>query len=609
MPRQPRNIPQRGQVVSRMPWWLGNRRWLLTWLSAGLAITAGWLTPALLATELQRTLAYPLAIVALLGCGWSLTHAWQHHSTGRWPWGRIWAGLGVLVALLATALVHFQASHGYRTLFDEPLISATAQAIHLERQAFVGTVVQTDLDNAYLVPTTPDKRPVLLATLVALVHDLTGYRVANIFWVNGLLTAIFFGLLFVAVARWGRSPWAGLLAVVAWLGLPLAHHQFTGAGFELLNLVLLLLWVWVARRCVSATSLAWCGVLGWVAILLAYTRYESAMMTLPTAVIWIWVLYRRRSIELPAVAPWLPWLCLPALWIVKIHATDATTHLQLNSPDQSAFGIEYVIPNFSHFLNFFFFADSNIYLNSVPLAIAGVAGGIFWGVSLFRQRRVVDTVWLLWLGSIGAYFCLLLVFVWADMRDLMVGRLALPLFLGLTVLAGRGAAWLALRLSQWCPRQMLWMGLVIAFTWVFPAVVVPAKERQAYLRSSSTFLLARAQERLMEREGAGIVLIGAHPVLNIPHRVMQLTFAFAIEEEQSLRLLWDQGRCRSIWIVREGTLVNRRFVPLPGQEVPESWPLVENEVIPTGLGYANEIARVDFGNTLPPGWIGLESKP
>src|SRR6185436_2307184 len=84
-----------------------------------------------------------------------------------------------------------------------------------------------------------DKRPLFFPFLLSLVHDVGGYRPANAFILNGILSFVFLGLVFVT-GRMLAGRVAGWLGVALFAGLPLLAQNSTGGGFELLNLVMLL---------------------------------------------------------------------------------------------------------------------------------------------------------------------------------------------------------------------------------------------------------------------------------------------------------------------------------------------------------------------------------
>ena len=64
-----------------------------------------------------------------------------------------------------------------------------------------------------------------------MVHDLTGYRPANAFVLNGVLTFGFLGMVF-HLGRVLAGRMAGWLGVVLFAGLPLLGQNSTGGGFE-----------------------------------------------------------------------------------------------------------------------------------------------------------------------------------------------------------------------------------------------------------------------------------------------------------------------------------------------------------------------------------------
>ena len=90
---------------------------------------------------------------------------------------------GALI-LLATAFALWSDPFKHKVLFDEYVLQGTALHMHATKE--IGTVIRAyDIAGSWVpIDTFLDKRPYFFTFLVSLVHDLTGYRIANMFLVN-----------------------------------------------------------------------------------------------------------------------------------------------------------------------------------------------------------------------------------------------------------------------------------------------------------------------------------------------------------------------------------------------------------------------------------------
>ena len=127
-----------------------------------------------------------------------------------------------------------------KILYDEFVLQSTAYNMHHFREVatmvrgydLLGTFVSTD---NYL-----DKRPYFYPFLISMAHDFTGYRPLNAYLLNVVLMPVGLGLAYILGRRW--HGWRGGMLAVGLLGsLPLYGQNATGAGMEMLNLIMLLL--------------------------------------------------------------------------------------------------------------------------------------------------------------------------------------------------------------------------------------------------------------------------------------------------------------------------------------------------------------------------------
>src|SRR5450432_4297934 len=92
-------------------------------------------------------------------------------------------GLGSTVLL-----VH--ETFGFKIGMDEIMLLGTSMSMHLDKTVLV-PVRGNDIQGTFaILDGMMDKRPLFFPFLVSLLHDLTGYRPANAFVLNGTLTFV-----------------------------------------------------------------------------------------------------------------------------------------------------------------------------------------------------------------------------------------------------------------------------------------------------------------------------------------------------------------------------------------------------------------------------------
>ena len=285
------------------------KRLLLFALSGAVALGVGFILVAPKQAEFlirQGGYYYMLALFAgfvtyAIRVARARREAWQ-----GWLLHPGWTGVALVVATLFTL---WSDSYQHKVLFDEYVLQATGFHMHATKE--VGTVIRAyDLDGTWLpIDTFLDKRPYFFTFLLSLVHDFTGYRIANIFVLNSLLAAAFLGLTYwFARELTGRA--GGLLAVALLATMPLLGQNATSAGMEMHNLTMLILVMCLALLYLRVPGDDRLSLLCLGTVLLAQSRYESAIYVLPVAAIVLAGWWRARAVILPWVAVITPVLSL-----------------------------------------------------------------------------------------------------------------------------------------------------------------------------------------------------------------------------------------------------------------------------------------------------------
>ena len=417
---------------------------------------------------LGLTLLFSWALWRLIKTDWP---DWRAHwrTTPRWPVALVAAG-GTLL------LVH--EAYGFKILMDEVMLLGTSMSMHFNKTALV-PMRGHDIQGAFqLLSGQLDKRPLFQPFLVSLFHDFTGYRPENPFILNTLLTYLLMALAYLTGVRIGGRR-AGALAVVLLAGLPLLAQNATGAGFEILNLVMILSTLLLGMRYLRRRDPDSLQALVLSAVLLADTRYESVLFLLPVGltILWVWWCDRRATLTGTVLA--LPLLLLPYALHNQVFRARASSWEMASQPGHEVpFSVSYVPDNLSHALNFFFNTNGE-QSNSLVLSWLGFAALVFFGLwvlrTLRRLREATPERAALALFSLGllAHTLLLFCYFWGKFDDPVIRRLSLPLHLTLVLAIITVAAEL-----DW--RGWLWRGLAVVSLAGYFSQSLPAMARHGY---------------------------------------------------------------------------------------------------------------------------------
>jgi|GEM_PF-2358993 hypothetical protein len=199
-----------------------------------------------------------------------------------WLWDRKYL-LAALVILGAWLVMQLGEEKNFKILEDEPVLINTSRMMHFHREVYVVSNAK-QVDGVYFTEGYVDKRPNFFPFLVCTLHDLTGYRVENAFYLNSFLTLAMFVLAWVVASKIAGQA-AGLVSVGLLASIPLIWHQSSGAGFEILNLVMILLTIKVAMDYLERPTSRMLSALWLTAIMLSQVRYESALFLIPVGIV------------------------------------------------------------------------------------------------------------------------------------------------------------------------------------------------------------------------------------------------------------------------------------------------------------------------------------
>lgn len=370
---------------------------------------------------------------------WSLWRAYRDDLKGfgasrlrRWDW------LSIAVVLLGGLVLLVHEAFGFKIVMDEVMLEGTSMSMHFTR-----TVIEPmrggNVQGAFVVfAGTIDKRQLLFPFLLSLLHDFTGYRPANAFVLNALLTFVFLGLVFVT-GRKLAGRWAGWLGVALFAGLPLLAQNATGGGFELLNLVMILATMLLAARYLERRDEPSFTVLCYSALLMVQVRYETAIFLLPVALTVLWVWWREGKAEMS----W-PVLVAPVLMIhYALHTRifeirDTSWQLESKPGMDKPFSLGYVPKNLESALGFFFGKPTD-QPNSYVLSALGAIAVFFLLLLVVKRLRAlaneppISQATVFFTIGFALQFALMMAYFWGQFSDPVIRRLSLPTHLWMVI--------------------------------------------------------------------------------------------------------------------------------------------------------------------------------
>ena len=442
-----------------------------------------------------------------------------------------------VIALGGTVLLTHE-THGFKIVMDEIMLLGTSLSMHLDKTVLT-PIRGSDIQGSFVIlDGLMDKRPLFFPFLVSLLHDLTGYRPANTFVINGVLTFVFLGLV-NACGRMLAGRVAGWLGVALFTGLPLLAHNATGGGFELLNLVMILgtmlLGVRFAEKRDEASQAAFC----YAALLLAQVRYESVIYIIPVAgvVLWVWFREGRTALTWPVIIAPLLMVHYPMqhrIFDLRVAAWELASRPGF----REVFSWRYLFEptaNLRHAMDFFFAKPSD-QPNSLILSVLGCLAVPFFALLVLKRLRALETerpvnvVTSIFAVGFAIQFALLMVYFFGQFDNVVIRRLSLPTHLGMVI------AILAV-LPQFAKpavaRALLGMAVLGLVASGVPSMAAHAYN-QEYLPGRET---AWRREFIGEQARKDYMVIDNDSVLWIAHQISSTPMMQAIKNRD--RIVWN----------------------------------------------------------------------
>ena len=460
-----------------------------------------------------------------------------------------WTGAAVIAG---TVFALWSDSFAHKVLFDEYVLQGTAWHMHATKE--IATPMRAyDFAGTWLaIDTFLDKRPYFFTFLLSLLHDLTGFRLQNVYILNGALTGLTLAAVAWLVHALTRRVAAAMLSVALLATLPVFGQNATGASMELHNLAMIAVVMVCAvlyLRAPDSNRLAW---LIFGAVLLAQCRYESVIFVLPVA--WVIVVgwLKVKQLLLPWPALIAPLLLVPYAWHDRFVGSKPILW-QLREGESARFGWQYLAGNLEGARSFFFSLTS-VQPSSLGLSILGM-GALTWVIVRFIQRwRSTPSVGALSPSivvtaafglTIAANLGILMFYYWSRLDDFVTARFALPFYMMFAVLVGWSVHSLERRRV---PALRLASAVFIAWLLVIGA---PAYARRLYTQHN--LVMHEIEWELQQastRDRPPLVITNKATMPFILHRIPAVNTAAARTRGAQIRWHLQQGTFPEVLVMQ-----------------------------------------------------------
>ena len=333
--------------------------------------------------------------------------------------------------LVTTVLFWTGAPWAFKTMADEAILAVTSMLLHYDTLAWAPTVATYEQGEFELIRGTLEKRPLLFPFLVSAVHDFTGYRPENAIYFNLVLSSLILAL-WARIGWYFSAQWGAIMALGLCLGLPVLLQNGTGAGFDLLNALLVVFATWLAVRYWENPDSKTLAPFVISFVLLGWTRYEGLYWSLGfTPMILLGWLKARRVIlnRVTASVPWL--LVLP--FFHQLLRNDRGEVWQPGAFNRSEpFSLSYFWENVEGVFIYLFNLPAGDVADSASLLLAALGfAGVAVGIVAYARvsECLTGWFWAMLIAYLG-HLSVLLTFNYGYFPETIVTRLSLPLQMG-----------------------------------------------------------------------------------------------------------------------------------------------------------------------------------
>jgi hypothetical protein len=515
---------------------------------------------------------------------------------------------GLLCIFLAG--IYFQAHEPreFKVLFDEFVVSGVARNMHFDRQPTYPGRAHYFTGRLVIMESGVDKRPLFFPLIISLVHDLTGYRPENVFYVNAGLAVVLLMLVYAYGFKMGGAR-LGCLGVLILAGLPLIAQNATGGGFELMNVVMIMALYFAGCHYYRSPGTQGLNLFILTAVLLAQARYESLLYVLIVPAVAICKWRHERRITLTWMSAIAPVMLLTPLLENKVFISN--TGFFQTGPGQAFLSVHYLLDNAEVAMFYLFypsFDSTNSLLLSV-LGLFGVAFFVFLAVTKIKQwflQRNDDIVLLFIFGVTCVATAVALCDFWGHWDDPMVARFSLPPQLLMVILTLR----ITVEFLQSRPLPKWTMAL--AGMWI---VLFAAPSSTRHFQTNNIITASEYRwlfQYLAPKDPTSTLTIAGSCVGPILHNMPAISIASAKQSRWQIKTCLDEGIYREIIVIQRfimdyklGKYVESGPEPLgPGFKLET---IAEQRFRPDMISRISRVVDVDMTKVHPPD--GLEKPP
>ena len=469
-----------------------------------------------------------------------------------------------VVTALVVGLFFLIQDTWFKITMDEFVLASTSMRMHLEKEVFTASRAYEVNGVYYLLGGYLDKRPYFFAFLVSIVHDLFGYRASNVFFVNAVVSFLLLASMYFVGKSFGGKRW-GWLAFLLMASFPLFGVNVTGGGFELFNLLMILLTCYLGKWWLDKPTDTTLVAFTYSGLLLAQCRYESILFVFPVGALILYGWWSSKKIRVPWPMFLAPLCLMPYVFQNRI-LNESKVLWQLEEHQLTPFGTQYLRQNMESAWGFFGQLGWN-QSNSPLLLGLLVVCLVLWLLYQFhysafypREKTPWRLISVIFGVTIVLNFSLLMFYYWGQLDDPVATRLGLPLHLAAIVFIVY-----VLSRKPW-DHQLAAISLVcsVVFAWFF---TVPNLAQANYIRGVYDARQIRWVKEFIEERPGPLLLLYNHNLSTIVDGIAGVPVDHGIKRLPELNLHFVNKTFSEVLLVQQHAK--------PGEDESESSALLD----------------------------------
>ncbi|MDX2111060.1 MAG: hypothetical protein SFY80_12535 [Verrucomicrobiota bacterium] len=288
-------------------------------------------------------------------------------------------GVSSLIVIIASSVfLQLPEPRAYKILHDEYILTAMSLNFHINREPGIPVTVHKINDTLVINRSFVDKRAVIYPFILSIFHDVIGYRPENAYILNYICSLV----LLTAVYIWGvfvRGRYLGILAVLLLTSSPLLAQMATGAGYDLMNGTLFVIFTLFLHYYISQGSALALNALVYSGLMLTYCRYESGVYLLVIPIVVIYKCFTDKYVNIPWLSVLSPLFLLCPLLSNIIYTSNA----QFVEGGGDLLSFKFINANIEHAIYYLFNYEGDT-SNSLLISVSGVLSLVIFLVCIKR---------------------------------------------------------------------------------------------------------------------------------------------------------------------------------------------------------------------------------